>query len=237
MEFVDIHIHALSGVDDGPKSKSEMFQMLDASYADGVRHLCLTPHSHPGYFGNNHEKAAARFEELKTYAAEKYRDLNLYLGSELRFSDRAQDWLEQGICRSLNGSCYVLVDFDFMEERGRIVKGLHRLLNAGYKPVLAHAERYIHLDVKTVRELKVHDVTIQVNVSNLTRWGFGAPYRAWKLLYAHLADVVASDAHRPKKGSLGLMRGYQKTCLHLGRNYADKLFCENPLKLLQGGNR
>lgn len=237
MEFTDIHIHALSGVDDGATTLQEMFSMLDASYSDGVRHLCLTPHSHPGYFGYNHEKALSCFEDLKNHVAKKYPDLHLYLGSELRFADQWQDWLEQGICRSLNDSGYVLVDFFYNEERGRIVKALHRMLNAGYKPVLAHAERYIYLDVKTVRELKVHGVTVQINARNITRWGFGAPYRAWKLLYAHLADVVASDAHRAIKAAPGLLKAYQKACRHLGRKYADVLFCENPLKLLQGGNR
>lgn len=48
MFFTDIHIHALYGVDDGAKTEAEMQAIVDASYADGIRTLCVTPHFHPG---------------------------------------------------------------------------------------------------------------------------------------------------------------------------------------------
>jgi len=47
--FSDLHMHALFGVDDGPKTEDDMYAVLDAAYADGTRYMCLTPHFHPGY--------------------------------------------------------------------------------------------------------------------------------------------------------------------------------------------
>lgn len=236
MEFVDIHSHALFGVDDGAKTQQEMYAMLSAAYSDGVRHLCLTPHSHPGYFGYNQDKALRRFEELSSYVSGKYPDMHLYLGSELRFADQGQDWLEQGICRSLNGTEYVLTDFDYQEERGRIMKSLRRMLNAGYKPVLAHAERYVQMDLKSVRELKESGVIIQVNAGNIIQCGPGAPWRAKRLISMGLADVVASDLHNARQKNT-LTKAYYKVCLYYGKKYADRIFYSNPLKLLQGGDR
>ena len=34
MTFADIHNHILFGVDDGAKNDAEMYQLIDASYAD-----------------------------------------------------------------------------------------------------------------------------------------------------------------------------------------------------------
>ena len=33
MNFSDLHIHILSGVDDGPKTEVDMYAMADAAYA------------------------------------------------------------------------------------------------------------------------------------------------------------------------------------------------------------
>lgn len=55
MTYSDMHIHALYGVDDGAKTEEMMLAMVDAEYQDGVRFFCLTPHYHPGYFGDNRD--------------------------------------------------------------------------------------------------------------------------------------------------------------------------------------
>ena len=48
VDFADIPFHGLWGVDDGPETEAEMYQLLDAAYAEGTRWLCVTPHFHPG---------------------------------------------------------------------------------------------------------------------------------------------------------------------------------------------
>ena len=46
--FTDYHAHFVYGVDDGAQTREEMYAMLDAAVADGVRHLFATSHSTPG---------------------------------------------------------------------------------------------------------------------------------------------------------------------------------------------
>ena len=45
--FTDYHAHFVYGVDDGAQTREEMYAMLDAAAADGVRHLFATSHSTP----------------------------------------------------------------------------------------------------------------------------------------------------------------------------------------------
>ena len=140
MVFADIHSHILWNVDDGASSEGMMYQMVDKVYADGVRLLCLTPHFHPGYFGDNRQKSEESFAQLRAYVSEKYPDMELLLGNELRYSPGCGVWLKEGACRTLNGFDLVLVDFAAYEKGSQIVCGLNRLMSMGYVPILAHAE-------------------------------------------------------------------------------------------------
>ena len=238
MRFADLHNHTLSGVDDGPQTPEQMYEMLDTAWADGIGTICLTPHFHPGYFGDNQDRAAEAFEGLRRYAAEKYPDVKLYLGNELRWSGECLSWLQSGACRTLNGTDYVLVDFDASESERNIIRALARLLNAGYKPVLAHAERYGALSERQIRILSRDGVWIQMDVQSLFGvYGLGARLRSRALLKQKLVDIAATDAHSLGRRSPILSRGYREIARKYGEAYAGALFAENPLRLLAGMDR
>lgn len=236
MEFADLHIHALCNVDDGANTEQEMFSMIDASYADGVRTLCLTPHFHPGYFGNNHLAAKQTFDLLQTYIQRKYPQMTLYLGNELRYSGNCISWLEEGLCRTLNNTRYCLVDFMENEKEKTIIAGVEKLLNAGYCPILAHAERYCKLERKLQRleEFRSNGITIQVDAQSL----FGAmgrriQRRARNIVNSRLADLIASDAHDCTRRPPGLSKAYAYIKARTDSTYAGAVCCHNALHLLQ----
>lgn len=236
MRFADIHNHSLFGVDDGPKTPEQMHELLDAAWTDGIGTICLTPHYHPGYFGENRERAMEAFETLRAYAAEKYPDMKLYLGNELRWSSACLNWLAAGDCRTLNGTDYVLVDFAASESERNIVRGLEQLLSAGYKPVLAHAERYRNLPRRQIRALSRDGIWIQMDVQSLFGgYGLGARLRSGWLLKQKLVDIAATDAHDMGRRSPILSRGFRDVARKYGEAYAGAIFAENPLLLLEGG--
>ena len=141
-EFVDIHCHMLSGVDDGAQSDEEMRLMLDAAYSSGTRVLCLTPHFNPTYYGMNKEASSEAFERLSSYAAEKYPDMLLRLGNELNYFFGAEEYIVSDECRTLDGGRNILVDFQFGISFFEIKTALFRLKSTGLVPIFAHAERY-----------------------------------------------------------------------------------------------
>lgn len=238
MRFADVHNHLLCGVDDGPASEQEMLQMLRMAYDDGIRVLCLTPHFHPGYFGDNRAKAAAAFEKLRLLAAEKYPELKLFLGNELRYGKGCTAWLEEGLCRTINDSDYVLVDFASSEKASRIIHGLERIMGAGYIPVLAHAERYRELSIAAIADLSGNGVWIQIDEQSLFGgYGFGAKRRARALLKGGIADLISTDAHDLKKRTPKLSRGYRYAEKKYGKAYADALCFDNAMRLLRGDSQ
>lgn len=234
MMFADIHNHTLAAVDDGAQCEQTMYRMLDAAYADGTRFLCLTPHFHPGFFGDNRKAAQESFQKLRNYAAAHCPQLQLYLGNELRYSPNCDNWLREGMCRTLNDTSLVLVDFSADTQQGQIVRGLEQLLSMGYVPVLAHAERYYHLSVSAIREFKRNGIHIQVNAGSLTgSFGWGARLRTRRLLNEHLVCMVASDAHDLHRRPPQLSQGYRIASKLTDREYADRIFCHNAKNLLE----
>ncbi len=196
MIFADIHNHSLAAVDDGARSEEIMYKMVDAAYSDGVRYLCLTPHFHPIYFGDNRDTSVQSFQKLQAYAAERYPQLKVYLGNELRHSPSCDSWIREGFCRPLGSTSLILVDFPTDVGQQLIVRGLSQLLSIGYCPVLAHAERYCNLSMGVIRDFLRNGMKIQVNAGSLTGLhGWQARHRARRLLRHRLVTMVATDAH------------------------------------------
>lgn len=234
MEFADIHNHALSGVDDGAPSQEIMYQMIDAAYADGTRYLCLTPHFPPLFFGDNRQATLESFRKLREYAAERYPQLRLYLGNELRYTNNCDNWLREGLCRTLDGDAVLLVDFPLDAEAQQITRGLTQLLGMGYQPILAHAERYSNFSVSSIRKFISNGIRIQVNAGSLfSCFGLGARLRALRLIRNRLVCIIASDAHDLHRRPPVLSKGYQAVMKITDKDYADRVFYYNALALLE----
>lgn len=234
MESADMHMHALFASDDGAKTQEQMLAMVDAAYADGSRLICLTPHFHPGYFGDNRRASEEAYEILSAYAKEKYPDLVLVLGNELRYSKTCTQWLAQGQCRLLGPTHYLLVDFYETERADAIEEGLNRLLSAGYKPILAHAERYTELwgKRKRIRQLRSRGVKIQLDAGSvLGDFGFRTKMAAKGLLAEHLVDFIGSDAHDLEGRPPGIRKAYQYISKKYGEVYAHNVCCANVRRL------
>lgn len=198
MQFFDLHTHLLCGVDDGAKTPEEMYAMLDMAYADGTRAMCLTPHFSPYLFGDTAKKSEDSFRVLQEYAAKKYPDMYLYLGHELGYYSSCMQALDEGLCRPLGNSRYLLVDFPEAVNFFEIQRAMGNLQRTGYHPILAHTERYRclfrHMD--WVRDFVADGGIVQINASSAVgAWGTMAKMQWKRLVKADLAHIVASDGH------------------------------------------
>lgn len=235
MEFTDLHNHALFDTDDGPKTEKDMFSLVDAIYKDNIRHLCLTPHYHPGYFGENSRMADHAFKTLSIYVSDKYPDLKLYRGNELRYSRGCADWVREGKCHAINNGNYLLMDFSQDEEGDVIVKGTNQILNSGYIPVLAHVERYRRVanNMDFVRELRENGVVIQVDAQSILGvFGIGSKRCCKRMLALGLVDVVATDAHGSLLRPPSITESYRYIEKHYGKKYAEAVCVHNPYAIL-----
>ena len=197
-QYFDLHSHMLCGVDDGAKNPEEMFSMLETAYEDGIRAICLTPHYSPYLFGDTSKKSAESFELLRKYVAEKHPDMRIFLGHELGYHHSGLNALNEGKCRSVAGSRYVLVDFPETVEFFEIQNAMDSLQRAGYFPILAHTERYrcLFKQFKWIVEFVDNGGIVQLNASSVNgSWGKGAAKQWKKLVCKGLAHIISTDAH------------------------------------------
>ncbi len=216
--FFDMHSHMLCGVDDGAKNQEVMFSMLEMAYADGIRAICLTPHYSPYLFGDTYEASERAFALLQDYVAQKHPDMYLYMGHELGYYNGCGAALVDGLCRTVAGSRYVLVDFPEKVDFYELTHAMDQLRSMGYSPILAHTERYRCLFSKLawIRNFVEDGGIVQINASSANGdWGTRAKMQ-WKKLVKHgLVHIVSSDAHnlttRPPKMSV-CMEVLEKYC-------------------------
>ena len=233
--FFDLHSHMLCGVDDGAKTPEEMYAMLEMAYADGIRALCLTPHYSPYLFGETCEKSQASFALLEAYVAEKHPDMQLFLGHELGYHHSCLEALEDGRCRTIAGSRYVLVDFFEQVELYELQKAMDQLLGSGYFPILAHTERYRCLikNLDWVESFVGRGGVIQVNASSIVgAWDFCAKKQWKKLFKKNLIHVISTDAHNltSRSPSLSVCMPYLEK--HCSEEWMRELVWENAQKIV-----
>lgn len=233
--MVDMHCHIIPGVDDGAASKSEMRKLLKMEYDSGVRILILTPHHRKGIFEASKELIEERAKLVEDEIKQMNLDMKVYLGCEYHANiDMIAD-LQANPHFRINGGRYVLVEFQQSHPKTRIRNWIYELLAAGYRPIVAHVERYpkIVRDVEFMEELLELGVLLQVDASAIIgKDGWRMKRISGKLLKKRYIHFIGSDTHEPNVcyPNLDVCSRYVEK--KMGRAYAEELFIMNPQKLL-----
>ncbi|MBU5451784.1 hypothetical protein KQI10_01155 [Pseudoflavonifractor sp. MSJ-30] len=112
---------------------------------------------------------------------------------------------------------------------------MEALLSAGYKPIIAHMERYKFLrdNMELVNRFRELGAMIQLNTYSLFD-EMDEPIKNWarRLALERKVDFLGTDAHktyyRPPSAEYGLNWLYE----NVDRGYADAVAWENAQKLL-----
>ncbi|MBE5737766.1 MAG: hypothetical protein E7348_05135 [Clostridiales bacterium] len=229
--MVDIHTHILPNIDDGSQSVESSLSMVQQCVEQGVTDIVLTPH-YRGEYKYDKQTAIDSFENFKLKVKEKGLDVNLYLGQEIFIEpDYKRQFKEDTFLTIANGK-YVLIEFAYTGyiDAPEIV---YEIIRLGYKPIIAHVERYDSIELKDVVEIKELGGYIQVNASSLVNMKIGKVHKKAKiLLRCGLVDFVASDVHENRKNNLLKASKYVEK--KFGKYIKDKLFTKNAKKIIEG---
>lgn len=197
--MIDIHSHILPCLDDGAKSVEQSISMFRMAAMEGIHTIVATPHCYGHKKDASYEEVLEAVNKMREELEKEGIPIDLYAGNEIYYRQGVEEDLERGNIHTLAGSSYVLVEFHPQEESSYIFRALNRLNSYGYRPILAHAERYENLYGKkeSIEEVKNCGVKIQINASSICAKRWGDPYRkrVWGLLKKEWVDFVATDAH------------------------------------------
>ena len=200
MLTADIHSHLVPGVDDGSKDAEMSRALLRQAAGEGIRVMIITPHNYPGRSEGKIPLIKERFELLKELARTESPDILLYLGNEVFYRDSIVEDLKAEKALSLAGTDYVLTEFHPDERRERVLAGVRRVTEGGYRPVIAHVERIASLDRDEAALMELRDMgaLLQVNTETLTGGLFDRRSKWWqKTAAAGVIQFLGSDAHDP----------------------------------------
>ena len=195
---VDMHSHLIPGIDDGAQNMEETIAMLAKFEALGFSKIITTPHiKHPSY-PNSSAIILSGLNEVRNQMKELGISLTLEAAAEYFYDE---SFLEKVKSRDLLtfGNNYVLFEFSFYHTPTFVDVLFDELIKAGYKPVIAHFERYLYFlgSIEKAVEWRKRGVNIQVNLLSLTgHYGMEIKKQAEMLIDACEFDFVGSDCHR-----------------------------------------
>lgn len=234
--IIDIHSHILFGVDDGSDSLETSYRMLEIASGDGISQVILTPHNKPAHRNVPPHRIVERMQKLQDWLDLRQAGIKLYPGSELYYRDGLSEELENGEAMTLAGSHYVLTEFAPNAEYEYIRNGIYSLQVHGYRPILAHVERYHNICRKPDRAAEVAEMGcyIQANAGSIMgTFGFAAKQFTRKLLKQRIVSFIASDAHDTGRRAPYLSECAGYVARKFGEGYRQEIFYDNPMRIIK----
>ena len=193
----DMHCHILPGVDHGSQDVGQSLEMLRAEIDMGITHVICTSHVTAETFENTPEDLMASYELLKQAVEEEGLPVKIYPSAEYRIDEYWTREYEAGHLLPMPGK-RILLENSFLQELIGIDNMMFELQVKGYRPILAHPERYRYYYDRKDRYKSLHSASVkfQVNILSLAGY-FGKSTRetALWLIDANLCDMFGSDMH------------------------------------------
>jgi len=195
---LDMHSHFLPGIDDGASTLEESVEMISRMRDMGYTHLITTPHVMWDCYRNDPETILGVLEEVREACVENGIDIHLDAAAEYFIDEHFLELVNtNGELLTLPDN-RILIELPFTTPLLNLSETIFLILSKGYKPVLAHPERYTYFgnNLEIYRQLVMQGCELQLNALSLQRYYGGESLRiAQWLLKNELITFLGSDAH------------------------------------------
>ncbi|MBX5468694.1 MAG: hypothetical protein IRZ21_02210 [Thermoleophilaceae bacterium] len=197
--MIDLHVHALPGIDDGPADLAGAVELLRAAAEQGTTTVAATPHLREDFPLVHADELESRCRQLRAALPPELR-IELVQGGEvdILWAREASDEELRLVSYGARGA-YLLIETPHVALPNAFEALLAEVAGRGYRILLAHPEwnPTFQADPERLRRLVARGVLVQVTALSLTLSDRGARARrlAEALLREGAAHVIASDAH------------------------------------------
>ena len=188
----DRHCHILYGVDDGAKALEDALAVLAYDEEIGITEVWCTPHIMEDV-PNTTEALKQRFAELQAaYAG----PIKLHLAAEYMLDTLFEERFNAGDLLTMEDNT-LLVETSTWNPPADMTGTLRKIQKAGYRPLLAHPERYRYMTEQGYERLHKMGIHFQLNLGSLVGYyGETAMRKAHELLEKGWYSEIGSDCHR-----------------------------------------
>jgi tyrosine-protein phosphatase YwqE len=193
----DMHSHLIPGVDDGAKTIEDSLALIRRLMELGYKKAITTPHIMSDYYKNTPENIRAGLDTLRQAVANEKLEFELDAAAEYYLDDGFLEKLERGNLLTF-GSNYLLFEISYINCPDNLKEIIFQIQVQGYKPVMAHPERYPFWfgKIDEYQSFRDQGVLLQINANSLSGYyGFEAKRTAEKLIEKEMVDLIGTDMH------------------------------------------
>ena len=195
---VDMHSHLIPGIDDGSQNMDQTIAMLAKFESLGYKKVVTTPHVMMDSFPNDRENILSGLEEVRKEIKKVGIPIEIEAAAEYYFDETLMPKIKNKQLLTF-GDNYVLIEFAFHSPPQYFDQLFFELKTNGYRPVIAHFERYLYYlgKIDTAKEWRSAGINIQINLNSLVgQYGPEVKKQAEKLIDEGQFDFVGTDCHR-----------------------------------------
>lgn len=202
----DVHSHLIPNIDDGSKGIDDSLNMITQLHQLGYTKIITTPHIMGDAYRNTPEIILGGLETVKN----TLRENNI----PVEMSAAAEYYLDFDFERKLDneklltfGNNYVLFEVSYLNPPDNLYHVIFKMQTLGYKPVLAHPERYNfwHTEFEKYESFIDKGVLLQMNINSLTGYySLSTKKIAERMIEKNMISMLGTDCHHT--GHINLMK-------------------------------
>ena len=197
--MIDFHSHIIPEIDDGSRSIKETMLLLQEAKEAGFTSIISTSHYLPGRYEFDEASRMQFLETIQAGAKNFGIDIDLKLGSEIYACYDMVELLKGNKASTISGTKYVLFELPMQSQLPNFKNILYDLLGHGYRPIIAHPERYSYVkeNPNWLLEYLELGILFQSNYGSIIgMYGKEAQRTVKLLLKNNMIHFLGSDVHK-----------------------------------------
>ncbi len=194
----DIHCHVIPGIDDGSPDVKTSAELIERMQQWGIRRILASPHVTMNTFENDSSTIGAAKADLQAVLNSRGNGISIDTHAEYRIDELFSRRLDAGEIMPLPDD-YLLIENSFFQEPWNLDNLVFDLQVKGYRPILAHPERYSYYYSHKNRYKTLHDAGLAFQINLLSLAGYYGKEEvkiAEYLIKEGYVDFIGTDIHR-----------------------------------------
>lgn len=197
----DMHSHLIPGIDDGAKTLEDSIALIKELHALGYKKFITTPHIMSDFYRNTPETILGGLEQVREAIKKENIPVTIDAAAEYYLDDGFIHKLEEEKLLTIGENNHLLFEISYVNAPDNLMEVIFRMQVLGYKPIMAHPERYPFWgnNFDFYGSLRDQGVLLQLNINSLSGYyGPDAKRIAEKLIEKEWVDLVGTDTHAMK---------------------------------------
>lgn len=191
-----MHSHLLATLDDGVKTHAEALDIIKQFHQAGYSKLITTPHIMSDTYRNTPQSILSKLNELKTEISKAGIPVQVEAAAEYYLDETVMALLDSDSSLLTFSGSHVLFETNFYSEPYQLNDFIFKSIVKGYKPIMAHPERYTYMTPEKAEDLFHRGVLMQVNsLSLIGFYGKSIQKLGQKLIDQKWVHLLGSDCH------------------------------------------